>query len=371
MKNYYKIELDPKILIYALGIFLLVTLGWEIRSVLIMLFIAFILNAGLRPLVDALEARKIPRMVSIVIIYLSALVIVVGLLVITANQFISQAVHLINALPEIYTRVVEFLQINAPIVAGILPLQSIQTELSQFVNDALKSGIVSNQSFLDIVSQALGTFGSVATLFIQVFTVVMVSVFMLQRKDNVYEGILGLLPDDISVSARYLLRKVQSSLGAWLIGQVLLMILIGVLIYFIVLIPGIFDPNYTLSQYALPIAIFAGLLEALPNLGPIITLLFAVALALGTSGLPTVVYVVIAFTAAQTLEANFIVPILMKRAVGIDPILTMLGIIAAFEVAGPIGAFVIVPVIAIAQIAIVEVAKEHKRVEKMRPKLVQ
>jgi len=370
MKNYTRIEIDPKIILYALGMVAVLLLGWQIRSVLIMLFIAFILNAGLRPLVDALEARKIPRMVSILIIYFGIFALLVSLFLITANQFVTQAALLINALPEIYDRVVLFIRGNIPVLANILPLQSIQTELGQFVNDALRSGFVSGQNFIDIANQAVGTFGSVANLFIQIFTVVMVSVFMLQRKDDVYEGILSLIPDNMAASGRHLLRKIQNSLGAWLIGQILLMILIGVLIYLIVLLPGLFDPTYTLSQYALPIAIFAGLLEALPNLGPIITLIFASALALGTSGLGTVVYVVIAFTAAQTLEANLIVPVLMKRAVGIDPILTMLGIIAAFELAGPIGALVIVPVIAVVQITVVEVAKEYKRVEKMRPKLM-
>jgi predicted PurR-regulated permease PerM len=139
----------------------------------------------------------------------------------------------------------------------------------------------------------------------------------------------------------------------------------------LLIIPGFFDPHYTLDDFALPIALMAGLLEAIPNVGPAITLILTSILAIGTNGAGTVLYVAVSFTVLQNLEAVFIVPMVMKRAIGIDPILSILGIIAGFQVAGVVGAILAIPLIGIAQIMVVAAANEYKRLEKQRPKLIE
>lgn len=376
-----KVEVSIKFLIYSLLFFVAIVLAWQLKTILIMLFIAFILNAALRPAVDWLQDHKVPRSLSILIMYLGILIFVVVMILLTASEFAQQLVRLINALPSIYSRVVVGLQTTLPFISEILPLGQLGTQLNTFVETALRSELLANllrgENVIELISRTLGVAGSVAGVLVGIVTIIIVSAYMLQRRVEFYEGILDLLPNDIDKSLRKLIQKIEASLGAWLGGQVILMLTVGIFTYFVILLPGVFDPTYTLDDFALPIAILAGLLEALPNIGPTVTLILAVMLALGTSTGATVIYIIITFLSIQQLEALIIVPTIMKHAVGIDPIMTILGILAGFTLGenlgglgGVLGAILAIPVVAVIQIAIVEFAKEHKRLEKQRPKLV-
>jgi predicted PurR-regulated permease PerM len=355
----YKIELS----LTNLGIIALIGAGIflaaQIAGVLAMLFIAFIIYAGLRPVVDRLEKFKVPRPVAVVLIYLLVFGVLFVMFVLVANQFILQAFDLVRSLPNIYANVVEFITYNIPLVANILPLQSLQVELSTFVQEFLQSNFIANlvtgQNLLSVVSQTFGVFGSVAGLLISIFTVLMISIYMLQSKEKFYEGLLTLLPESTSKKIEKAISKIEDSLGAWVLGQLSLMVLIGICTYFIVLIPGLIDPNFKLAEYAVPIAIVAGILEAIPNLGPAITTVAAAVLAIGTSGPLSFVYVILAFGMLQNLEAVFFVPHVMRRAVGIHPIVTIIGIISGAQLFGVIGAILIVPLLGVLQIVANEV----------------
>ena len=369
-----RVELNPKFILYLVLFLAVLLAAWEIRGVIAMFFIAFIMNAGLRPPVDALERRGIPRMFSIFLIFLGFIGILVFVFVVLASEFINQIGLLFGQLPEIFSKFVEFVELNIPILNTLLPLQTLEQELGEFVATALGSNffneLVTGENLLSVVQSSFGIFGSAAGLLLSIFTVMMVTFYMLQRKSGVFDGIVELLPDELEDPINRLLVKIQNSLGAWLPGQVLLMVIIGVFTYIIVWLPGLFDPNYVLDDFALPIALLAGFFEVIPSVGPISTLILSSLLALGTSGIGTVVYVIVSFTALQSLEATFIVPLVMKRVIGIDPILIILGFIAAIQLGGIVGAILVVPVLAVVQIVLVEISKEYKRQQKRRPKLL-
>lgn len=360
----YKIELS----LTNLGIIALIGAGIflasQIAGVLAMLFIAFIIYAGLRPVVDRLEKYKLPRPAAVVLIYLIVFGILFLAFLLVANQFILQAFDLVRTLPDIYANVVEFITHSVPLLANVLPLQSLQVELSTFVQSFLQSDFIANlvtgQNLLSVVSQTFGVFGSVAGLLISIFTVLMISIYMLQSKEKFYEGALILLPKTTAEKIEQTISKIEDSLGSWVLGQLSLMGLIGVATYFIVWIPGLIDPNFKLAEYAVPIAIVAAILEAIPNLGPAITTIAAAILAIGTSGPLSFVYVILAFGMLQNLEAVFFVPHVMRRAVGIHPIVTIIGIISAAQLFGVIGAILIVPLLGVLQIVANEVMNTFK-----------
>jgi len=360
-----KIEITTKTL-FKIALFgLALFLGVLLREVLVMLFVAFIINAGFRPLVDALDRRKIPRGISIFLILVGVILLVSLVLVITAGEFISQFQTLIKALPGIFANVVDYLNTNIPVLNTILPLGQIEQEIGQLSTELLNNQIVQNlltgENILSVASSAFDIFGSAIGLVMSIFTVGMVSVYMLQRKNHVYEGIVSLLPDDLETRGRELLERIQDSLGSWLLGQISLMMIIGVITYLIVWLPSLFIPTYTLDEFALPIALVAGIFEFLPSIGPILTSILAGLIAFGTAGIGALLYIVIAFAVLQNLEAIFIVPMVMRKAVGIDPIITILGILAALKLTGVLGAILVVPIIVVVKIALVESAQREKR----------
>jgi predicted PurR-regulated permease PerM len=138
------------------------------------------------------------------------------------------------------------------------------------------------------------------------------------------------------------------------------MLIIGIVTYLIIWVPSLFVQGYTLDEFALPIALVAGIFEFLPSIGPALTSILAGLIAFGTGGLGALVYVVISFAILQNLEAIFIVPMVMRKAVGIDPIVTILGILAALKLTGVLGAILVVPIIVVVKIAIVESARREK-----------
>lgn len=358
-----QVNINPKIIFFVILAGFLLWIGSQILSVIAILFVAFILNAGLRPLVDRLESYRIPRVVSILGILLLTVAVLALISITIAQEFFAQMGNLITQLPNIVNSTERVLREQLPGVANLIPFDVLRSDLGSLVTNPdvtnLLNGTISGETFNNAVSFVARLFGGAFNLLLNLVTLLMVTIYMLQRKARVQNGLIELLPASWRKSVNDVLVKVEASLGSWLVGQFVLMLAIGVAAYFLVVIPGWFDPNYRLDDFALPIALLAGLLELLPNLGPTLTLIFTCLLAAGTSGLGTVIYIIISFTGMQTAENVLIVPTIMKKAVDLDPIVTILGIIAAFELGGVTAALLAVPVLACAQIVIHEIAKRY------------
>lgn len=359
------IQIDPKIILYVLlGIFL-VWLGINVIEVVLILFFSFILNAAARPSVDKLEARGVPRVVSIVLIYGLVLILLGFMVFIIANEFAHQLQNLITSFPDIYANFAQWVKLNLPALSNLFPLEALQpgvdSWVQQLADNATFQSWLNSGSITDVAQRGLAILGSITSLVVALFTTIMVSIYMLLRKRNVYHGVLDLIPKKQADRFARVIAEIEERLGAWLVGQFFLMVVVGFLTYLIVLIPGFLFPDYTLDSYALPIALMAGLLEGIPNLGPVITMVLASLIALGTGGFGPFVYIAIASVLIQQFEAVFLVPKVMQKAVGLDPIITILSVIGAFKIGGVLAALIVVPVMAVVQIAIIEWAEEAKQ----------
>jgi predicted PurR-regulated permease PerM len=148
-----------------------------------------------------------------------------------------------------------------------------------------------------------------------------------------------------------IIAKVQVRMGAWVWGQVILMAVIGIMSYIGLTLLGI--------KYALPLAIISGLLEALPMVGPIFSAIPAFIVGASASWL-TGLSVLALYFIIQQLENNVIVPLVMKKAVGINPLLTLIALTIGGKLGGITGAFLSVPVALLLEILVTEYLKEKK-----------
>src|SRR5690606_13994971 len=124
-----------------------------------------------------------------------------------------------------------------------------------------------------IANQSLSFVGRFVSGLISIFMVIFLSIYMVIPKRDFYEPAINMLPKRYSDYLNPLIDKVRVKLGAWIVGQIVLMFAIGISTYLIVSIPGIFVSNYSLGEFALILGIVAGFLEALPNIGPLLTLI--------------------------------------------------------------------------------------------------
>ena len=129
--------------------------------------------------------------------------------------------------------------------------------------------------------------------------------------------------------------RVQRKLGRWLQGQIVLGLIVGILVYLGLSILGV--------PYALFLAILAGILELIPIAGPLIALVPAAALAFVHSPLLGLLTVFL-YGAIQQVENHILVPKVIQRVVGLNPVIVILALLVGGNLAGVVGIILAVPV---------------------------
>lgn len=337
-------------------IILAVGLAWLSLPVLPVLLIAGILAFLVRPAILRLERRGIRHAPAVLIVY--AAVAVVGLVILlaimprlvheveravsTVSQFVRRGPNELAAFVEQYrTLSLGEFRINlSPLVdrlLGILRQTEVPSDLS-----ALESLVGPVQQLLSAASSLfLGALG----LLIRGVLALAISLYMALEAPLILREIEGFMGKDQSAENSELMRRVIQSWSDFLRGQVVLMLVIGVVVTIGALILGL--PG------ALALGLLAGVLEMLPNIGPIIATIPAVIVALvaGSETLPVsngvFALIILGFYAlVQQLENSLIVPRVIGKAVALPSVLIMIAVIVGAEVGGVMGAFVAAPCLA-------------------------
>ncbi len=322
-KMVQKIDISHKtvifITLFALGLWII----YLIRDLLIILFISAIFVSALSPIVNFFIRLKFPKALSITVTYIIIATIVAGLIVGMLPPLVEQSSRFIAATPTLVGQFFNITNIDASVFS---------------------SGITS-------ISKNL--FSITISLFDNLLTVIFLlalTFYMLLEKDKLENRIASLFKKR-EERVRKLIVKIEEKLGAWLQGQMILSLLIGVLSYIGLTILNI--------PYALPLALIAGILEVIPVIGPIISAIPAIFLALTVSPILSVV-VAAMYLVIQQLENHLIVPQVMKRAVGLNPLIVILAIAIGSRLLGISGALLAVPLAVVIQIIATEIIEGEK-----------
>jgi predicted PurR-regulated permease PerM len=319
----------------AIGIVLLVFFLRQLGSVLLTFFLAVILAYILNPLVRRLERLRIPRAVAVIGLFLVLGTIVTVALLILIVPAIQQAQTLISN-PQIV--------INA--ATGVLDqarqLPYVGDRIATMDGDTLTRVIQQNapsaQAFINtalgFVGGVFGVFGAILNLFL----LVIVSIYLLVDKERISGAALGMIPATMRNQVIELLEAVETAVVKLVRGQLLLMVVMGVVGWGIALVTG--------TDYALLIGLWVGLMELIPVLGAFLGAIPAVVIALISS--PTQALVVaLLFLVAQQLEGNILVPKIMGGSVGVHPLWVLFAVLAGSALYGIVGAIFALPVVAI------------------------
>lgn len=320
MANYFKHEhhtvaVAPQTILLTLGLLVGGYLLFLIRDILILIFLAFILMVALSPLTKQMQkVLKLPRLLSVVTSYF----LFVGLVILFFAILIPPLVKELTGLMKF---------INIPV---------IQEELSHF-----DFSITNISNFADRIGSSVGAvLGIISTTFSSIFTIftlLVMSFFLLQERDKLHRRIRWFTKDDKNIEkAKNFLDDLEAQLGGWVRGELILMLVIGSLTYVGLLVLGI--------PYALPLAILAGLLEILPNIGPTIAAIPAIAIAFITGGPIVALSVLVLNIVVQQLENNVIVPKVMSDNANVSPLVAIISILIGVKLGGFIGALLAVPI---------------------------
>lgn len=305
------------VLIIALGMFLL-----EIKNILVTVFLSYIIMAALNPFVRSLRKFRVPKIVAILIVYAIVIAFIILLVIPVLPFFISQIQSLLKAIPSYVDGASQALGIR------------VNTEQINSVISPIASSI--GQNAFSVTSKVFGGIFSFITIFI-------LSFYMLIDRSRIGKGLPNLLPESYKEKGILTIHLVEEKLGAWLRGQVILSLTIGVITWIALTILGI--------PFALPLAILAGFLEIIPTLGPIIAAIPAVIVGLAISPVMAVTLIGV-YTAIQLAENNLLVPKIMQKAVGLNPVIIIIAILIGGNLMGVAGALLSIPFISAAIIII-------------------
>ncbi len=314
-----KIEISTSIVLKTIVILVGLWFLFLVRDIIILLFIAVIIAASIDPGVDWLQRKKIPRSAGAMLIYVllfSIIALIISFMV-----------------PSIVSQFNDFSKNSSQYFGDFgSVINSSQNSGINRIIQGLANNIESSFTNIskNIFSKTLGVFSGL----LSVIVVFSMAFYMVMEESGIKKFIVSIMPDKNKKYAASLTDRIEGKIGKWMLGQLFLMLVIFVLDFIGLYLVGV--------PYPLLLALFAGILEVVPYVGPIISAVpgiilgFLVSPAVGMMAF--VVYLI-----AQQFESHVVVPLTMKKAVGLNPVVTIVAILIGFKLAGVLGAIISVP----------------------------
>ena len=342
----------------GIGLVLLLWFLYFIKDVVLVVLVAVVIASGMEPLVLFFKKYKINRLIAAVISYVGILGVFVGLLFFFVPPVLNEATSFLTELPKYLESATLWnpLNINSE---NISASQKVTQTLSdginnpgQLVRDAqsqIKTNISSTSfGFGDLITTLQETSSNVSDGFIKIVSIIfggflsfiliiVLSFYLLVQEDGVANFLRLITPLKYEKHIIDLWKRSQRKIGQWMQGQFLLGVIVAVLLYLGLMILGI--------KNALLLSVFAGFMEIIPIFGPILSSIPAILMAFVGGGFTSVVLVSGLYVIVQQFENHLIYPLVVKKVVGVSPIIVILALIIGAKLAGFLGIVLSVPMV--------------------------
>ncbi|MFC1730939.1 AI-2E family transporter [candidate division KSB1 bacterium] len=356
------IESVAKATIAILLILAFKDLLFYIKDVLIIFLVALFLSAAFNPAVDKLEKHRIPRALGILIMYIVVLGIVTliftALVPVIAEQVSDLALRIKDMVQNLVSSDADswFMKKIQPIANEVWK----NVDQTQILN-GLTTGLREVGSKL--TNFAGNAIGAIFTIFNGIFNLILVLIltfFMVLNKKNTGNFFQSLFPHKYSAYISTKSKEISVRIGEWVRGQVLLALAMGILTFVVFSIIGL--------DYALTLAMVSSLAEFIPYLGPLITFLSAGLIALNQDPI-LLLWLIPAYAIMQFLEGNIMVPLIVGRSVGLNPVVVLFSLLAGATLGvkiggsialGLVGMIIAVPIANIVSIFVADYTDKNK-----------
>lgn len=325
----YKIEIAPKTILLFLAGILGVIFLYTIKDILMMLFFAIIISSGISPIVDKFEKLKINRVIATLIVYLLIILLISILLYIVIPPLAKEVTTLANDIPNYFQGRGLFASENPTYQDVLKSIEQITKSFGKQLSD------VASDLFAGLIKIFGGFLATLLTLVIS---------FYLTIQDNAMKSFLkSILPPEQQEQVLRIIARSQRTLSRWIRGQLFLGLVIGSLTFIGLSIIG---SSYQGTSYTLLLSIFAGIGELVPIIGPIVSAIPAVLIGFAINPLQGFSVLLLYFL-IQQFENYILVPQVMKRATGINPLVSLTALLIGAKLAGIIGILLAVPLTAL------------------------
>jgi len=336
------INLSTSSILKVLFFFLIVSFLYLIRDVVVVIFASFLLAAAFNPLVDWLKSHKIPRTLGVLIIYTILLSVITCAVILIAPPIAKEVTQLAYNLPDYYQKTTQ-------------SVGHWVTNLDQSKQQSLTDGLSSLSSSLpktltNILAWLGGFFGGIFSIIL----VLVLTFYFVVEEQATKKFIQSISPVRYHDYLIDIMGKIETKLGYWLRGQLLLSLVIFALTFL-----GLSLLNV---PYALVLAFIAGILEIVPTIGPIMSAVPA--LFFGFLISPWLGFaVIILYIVVQQVENNLLVPKIMSKSVGLNALVVIIAVLVGAKIAGIFGALFAVPVATAASVVFNDFLTKRNLVE--------
>jgi predicted PurR-regulated permease PerM len=323
-----KVIISRKTILFTVFLLIGLVFLYYIRDLILEVFVAILVMTLLSPIVNFLVKFKIPRTLAVIITYLVLIGALVYLVANLSVPLIEQTTNFVNGLPKY--------------------LESLG--LTTFTGDKALQDFLSQ---IGILPASLARFAlSLFSNLVEVITVLIFALYMLITREDLDKQVAYFFEDSRKEKIISVLRKLESVLGRWIRGQLILMFVVGAFTYIGLKLLGV--------PYTLPLAILAGLLEIVPYVGPVIAAIPVVIIGFGMSTFIGIATIALAFL-VQQVENYVFVPVIMNKSVGVSPLMVLLSLAIGFRLFGIVGAIVSIPAVLALQVLIKEYSLSPKK----------
>ena len=321
---------------------------WHLRELALIVLTSIVIASAIEPAAKTLTKYRVPRVLAILGVYSLFFGVFFSIVFFLLPPVLEETSSLLATVPSY----LETIGANDALVEDkILETRTLINgfTLGETVKDlnTFLTGLSGN--FLSVMSVIFG--GAISFVLIVVF-----SFYFAVNERGIEEFLRILTPIRHEEYVIDLWRRAQVKIGLWMQGQFLLAVLIGVLTYLGLSIIGI--------QYALVLAVIAGVMELIPVFGPILAAIPAIAIAFSTGGTGLALGVTAFYIIIQQFENHLIYPLVVTKVVGVPPILVILALLVGAKLAGVLGMLLAVPVAAAIQEMFMDMGKARHVLEK-------
>ncbi len=320
------IDITYASLLRVVVVVVLVIALFYLRNIIATLLFAVVVASGIEPGVRWFQRYRVPRVLAVLIIYVVAMAILGGAIYLVVPALVDEFSAFLDSFPR-YQRVL------------LQELRGFQNfPLFQLFSEDAASFIL-NPPF-DLRTIGGSAISVIFSIFGGVFSgilLIVVSFYLASQEKGIEQFLRMVTPLRDEEYALDLWNRSQAKIGYWLRGQVVLAMVIGLMVYLTLTLLGI--------RYALSLAILAAIFEIIPIIGPVLSAVPAVFFAFLSSPFLALM-VTIAYVIIQQVESHLIVPLVMRRTVGLNPLLVILALLIGGTLGGILGMFLAVPVAA-------------------------
>lgn len=330
----------------VLAVLALAALVVKIKAILIIFMVGILLASAIEPIVNRLHAFGFGRGQSVLVAYGVLLIAVGSLLGVLVPSVVHELSLFFGSAPTLLEGWREsvknsqsaFIRENGPFLIAEIERRSAQVDIP-------------TEQALTFATYLPGLFGILIQGLISIVTTLMVGFYWLTEKPTIKRVFLSFfVSEDRRTRALTTWDNIETKLGGWIRGQLILMLIVGVIVSIGYSVIGL--------KFALLLGVLAGLCELLPFFGPWISGTPAFLLALTQSWRHALAVVVFIFV-LQMIEGNIVVPRVMKGSVGLSPLLVVLSVLIGITVIGPAGGILAIPLAAVIQVLINDLVLNH------------